>query len=316
MNIVLSIVGLALLLIGANYLTDGSVALAKRLRISEMIIGLTIVAIGTSMPELTVSVMSSITGQYDIAVGNVIGSNIFNLFAILGITVLIRPITLTKGNIRRDIPIGVLVSVMLWAACSGTILEGAEFNVVTRGSGIILLSMFFAFIYLMILSSREDVQPEDDSSTKKSPLWLALIMIVGGVAALIFGGKLFLQAVTEMARQMNISESVISITVVAIGTSLPELATSVVAIIKRNPAIALGNVVGSNIINILLVAGLSATIHPLTLTGITQVDLLTMVLSSVLLFLSVYTFGRKKIDRIEGAFFLLVYIGYMVWLVR
>lgn len=315
MDILLSIVGLAIVLAGANYLTDGSVALARRFKISEMIIGLTIVAIGTSMPELTVSTLSTLSGQYDIAVGNIVGSNIFNMFVILGISALIRPVTFTKGTMRRDIPIGLIASVVLWAACSSQLLEGTAQNVVSRGSGIIMLCLFAAFMYLMLLSSKEGVEDQPEE-TKKTPVLLILLMIIGGLAGLIFGGELFLRKITAIARDFGISESIISITIVAVGTSLPELATSVVAMIKHQPAIALGNVIGSNIANIFLIIGVAATIHPLTLSGITQVDLLMVLLSSILIFLSAFTFGRRKLDRVEGAFFILVYIGYMVWLLH
>lgn len=317
--VLLSIVGLVLILLGANYLTDGAVALAQKLKVPEIVIGLTIVAIGTSMPELVVSVISSINGQYDLSVGNVVGSNIFNVFVILGIVALIKPVALTKGNIMRDLPMCLLSSVALWAACSTNVLDGTNINIVSRSNGVIMLALFVGFIYMTITASRSEVVPaekEEQESNKPMPLWLALIMLLGGFAGLIYGGELFIDNITEIARALNVSESVISITIVAAGTSMPELATSVVAMIKGRKGIALGNVVGSNISNVFLVLGVSSIIHPLTLTGINQIDLMMVLLSSILMLLSAWTFGRKRIDRVEGGFFVACYIAYMIWLLQ
>ncbi len=316
--ILLTLVGLALILLGANYLTDGAVAIAKKLKISEMIIGLTIVAIGTSMPEFIVSVISSAEGAYDISVGNVVGSNIFNILMILGIVALIQPITLLKENIYRDMPLCVLSSLVLWAACSTNLLDGTAINTVSRSNGIIMLALFIGFMYIMIRSGRQGGQESqaqsDEPKDKPTPTWLALIMLIGGFAGLIYGGELFINNITTIARMLNISESVISITIVAAGTSLPELATSVVAMIKGKNDIALGNVIGSNIANVFLVLGASATIHPLTLTGIDQIDLGMVSFSTILILVGALTLKRNRIDRAEGAFFIACYIGYMAWL--
>lgn len=317
--VLLSIVGLVLILLGANYLTDGAVALAQKLKVPEIVIGLTIVAIGTSMPELVVSVISSINGQYDLSVGNVVGSNLFNILVILGIVALIKPVALTKGNIMRDLPMCLLSSVVLWAACSTNVLDGTNINIVSRSNGVIMLALFVGFIYMTITASRSEVvhaEKEDEEKNKPLPLWLALIMLLGGFAGLIYGGELFIDNITEIARALNVSESVISITIVAAGTSMPELATSVVAMIKGRKGIALGNVVGSNISNVFLVLGVSSVIHPLTLSGIGQVDLMMVLLSTILMLLSAWTFGRKRIDRVEGGFFVACYIAYMIWLLQ
>lgn len=317
--VLLSIVGLVLILLGANYLTDGAVALAQKLKVPEIVIGLTIVAIGTSMPELVVSVISSINGQYDLSVGNVVGSNLFNILVILGIVALIRPVALTKGNIMRDLPMCLLSSVVLWAACSTNVLDGTNINIVSRSNGVIMLALFVGFIYMTITASRSEVVPaekEEQESNKPMPLWLALIMLLGGFAGLIYGGELFIDNITGIARALNVSESVISITIVAAGTSMPELATSVVAMIKGRKGIALGNVVGSNISNVFLVLGASSIIHPLTLTGINQIDLMMVLLSTILMLMAAWTFGRKRIDRVEGGFFVACYIAYMIWLLQ
>jgi len=313
--IVLCVAGLALILLGANYLTDGAVAIAKKLNVSEMVIGLTIVAIGTSMPEFVVSVISAASGQYDISVGNVVGSNIFNVFVILGVVALIRPVPLTPNNIKRDLPLCLLSSIVLWAACSTNLLDGTTVNTVSRSNGVIMLCLFVAFMYIMLRSSRSDIGSEEETTDKKpTPIWLALIMLIGGFAGLIYGGEIFINNIVVIAQKMNISERVISITIVAAGTSLPELATSVVAMLKGRNSIALGNVVGSNIANIFLVIGASATIHPLTLSGIGQLDLMMVLLAPIALFVAAWTLGRNHINRVEGALFLACYIGYMVWL--
>ena len=257
MEILLLLAGLGLILAGASFLTDGSAALAKRLRVPEFIIGLTIVAVGTSTPELVVSVLSAVAGKSDVAIGNVVGSNIFNVFVILGVCALIRPLPLTAGNIRRDIPLGMVVSLLLMA-----------------------------------------------------------VMILGGLAGLIFGGEMFLDNATAVARRLGVSDSVIALTLVAGGTSLPELASSVVSLLKGKAGMALGNVIGSNIANILLILGLSATIRPLTPGGITALDFGMAALSSLVLFLAAFTFRRKAIDRAEGTLFLAAYALYLWQLIR
>ncbi len=316
MSIILCLIGLALILLGANYLTDGAVAIAKKLNVSEMIIGLTIVAIGTSMPELVVSVISAAHGEYDISVGNVVGSNIFNFFAILGIVAMIRPIPITRENLWRDTSLLLLSSVVMWAACSTSLLDGTEINTVTRSNGVIMLSLFFAFMYIMIRSSQGEASDEEVDTTKPTPIWLALIMLVGGLGGLVYGGELFIDNIIVIARQLNISESVISITIVAAGTSLPELATSLVAMLKGRGGIALGNIIGSNISNVFLILGVSSIIHPLTLSGISQVDLLMVVAAPIVLLLTAVTFTRRSIDRIEGAVLFAAYVAYTIYLLQ
>ena len=316
MSIILCLIGLALILLGANYLTDGAVAIAKKLNVSEMIIGLTIVAIGTSMPELVVSVISAAHGEYDISVGNVVGSNIFNFFAVLGIVAMIRPIPITRENLWRDTSLLLLSSVVMWAACSTNLLDGSEINTVTRSNGVIMLSLFFAFMYIMIRSSHGEISDEEVDTTKPTPIWLALIMLVGGLGGLVYGGELFIDNIIVIARQLNISESVISITIVAAGTSLPELATSLVAMIKGRGGIALGNIIGSNISNVFLILGTSSIIHPLTLSGIGQIDLLMVVAAPLVLLLTAVTFTRRSIDRIEGAVLFAAYVAYTIYLLQ
>ena len=319
MDILLLVVGLGLILAGANFLTDGSAALAQRFRVPEFIIGLTVVAVGTSTPELVVSLLSSIAGKSDVAIGNVVGSNIFNVFAILGVCALIRPLPLTRGNIRRDIPFGMVASLLLLALVSDSFFRGGAPDRIGRGDGVAMLVLYILLIgYSIRQARRSETARTEAAETERRPMaaWLMALMIAGGLAGLIFGGELFLDSATAIARKMGVSESVIALTLVAGGTSLPELASSLVSLFKGKADMALGNVIGSNIANILLILGLSATIHPLSMDGITVWDLLMVVLSSVLLFLAAFTFKRRAIDRWEGAIFLAIYVAYIGYLIR
>ena len=337
MDILLLLVGLGLILGGANFLTDGSAAVAQRFRVPEFIIGLTIVAVGTSMPELVVSVLSAAAGNSDVAIGNVVGSNIFNVFVILGICALIRPLVLTKENIRRDIPFGMAASLVLLAVTSDRLVCAGATDRIGRPDGIVMLALYIGLMWYMIRTTkRQRSMPgaatgmtvpvsgaalkngaqQAEGTKKPIALWLAGVMIAGGLAGLVFGGEMFLKSATAIARTLGISESVIAITLVAGGTSLPELASSVVSLLKGKAEMALGNVIGSNIANILLILGISATIHPLTMGGITLTDILVVVLSSLLLFMAAFTFRSKKLDRWEGAIFLAIYIAYIWYLVR
>lgn len=317
MDILLLIVGLGLILAGANFLTDGSAALAQRFRVPEFIIGLTVVAVGTSTPELVVSVLSAIGGQSDVAIGNVVGSNIFNVFVILGVCALIRPVPLTAGNIRRDIPFGVLVSLLLLALAQDSLFCKTAADRIGRIDGVVMIGLYVALMWYTIRKTKrpEAVAPTE-SSKAPMPGWLTAVMIVGGLAGLVFGGEMFLRSATSIARSLGISESVIAITLVAGGTSLPELASSLVSLFKGKADMALGNVIGSNIANILLILGVSATIHPLSMGGITVWDLLMVLLSSVVVFLAAFTFKRKAVDRWEGTLFVAIYIAYIWYLIR
>ena len=316
MDIFLLIVGLGLILAGANFLTDGSAALAQRFRVPAFIIGLTVVAVGTSTPELVVSVLSAIAGKSDVAIGNVVGSNIFNVFVILGVCALIRPLPLTAGNIRRDIPFGVITSLLLLALASDSFFRTGAADRIGRIDGVAMLLLYMALMWYTIRSTKRPETPPAEEAKPGMAGWLMAAMIVGGLAGLVFGGEMFLRSATSIARSLGISESVIAITLVAGGTSLPELASSLVSLFKGKADMALGNVIGSNIANILLILGVSATIHPLSMGGITVWDLLMVALSSVLLFFAAFTFKRRAIDRWEGAIFLAIYIAYIGYLIR
>lgn len=314
MNVLLLILGLGLILAGANFLTDGAAALARRFRISEFIVGLTVIAVGTSTPELVVSVVSALHGSGDMAVGNVVGSNLFNGLLILGVTALIAPVPLTSDNIKKDIPFGVLASVVLWVMCSDVQLGSDSGDNVGRDEGIVLLLLFVVFICYSIFSAGK-APDEKAAAQAHKPLWLTIVMIAGGLAGLVFGGNMFQTSATEIARSLGVGESVIAITLMAGGTSLPELATSVVSAVKGKSEMAMGNVLGSNIANIFLVLGASASITPLSLGGIATADLSVVVAASLLLWLTAFSFRRRTVDRPEGAILILLYAAYIRYVI-
>ena len=319
-DILLLIAGLALILVGANYLVDGASHVAKKLGMSDFIIGMTIVGIGTSTPEMVVSFASAIKGNADIAVGNVLGSNIFNTLMILGITALFSPIALTSNNIKKDIPFSLLAAFVLCILGCATWLDGAAVNAITRVNGLMLLSLFVVFMAYTIYSGSSQAAMADGSAEqmelsggKKLPAtWISVLMILGGLCGLVFGGDMFVNAASAIARSLGVSDAVIAVTIVAGGTSLPELASCVVAALKKNTDQALGNVIGSNVSNIFLILGGSATIHPLVMNGVRPLELITLMVSSVLVFLFAFTFKRKSIDRIEGAILVCMYIAFIV----
>ena len=319
-DILLLIAGLALILVGANYLVDGASHVAKKLGMSDFIIGMTIVGIGTSTPEMVVSFASAIKGNADIAVGNVLGSNIFNTLMILGITALFSPIALTSNNIKKDIPFSLLAAFVLCILGCATWLDGAAVNAITRVNGLMLLSLFVVFMAYTIYSGSSQAAMADDiaeqmelSGGKKLPAtWISVLMILGGLCGLVFGGDMFVNAASAIARSLGVSDAVIAVTIVAGGTSLPELASCVVAALKKNTDQALGNVIGSNVSNIFLILGGSATIQPLVMNGVRPLELVTLMLSSILMFMFAFTFKKKSIDRIEGALMVCIYIAFIV----
>ena len=318
MDYILLIVGLALLTVGADLLTKGCVGMAARFRVPEFIVGLTVMAVGTSMPELTVSTISALNGSSDMAIGNVTGSNLFNTLIILGICALIRPMVFTKENVRRDIPLCIGVSAVLLVM---TLYIGSTAGI-SRVEGLILFFMYVAFVLYSIRSAKKDAPDadagaDDGKQSQGTMSWgRILLFIVIGLAGLIYGGNLCLNSATAIARAWGVSEAIIAITIVAAGTSLPELASSVAAIANGKLSLALGNVIGSNVANILLILGLSGSIKPLTMGGITPLDMWMVVGSAVLLLLSALAIGQRRITRLEGALYLAVYVGYVILLMK
>lgn len=310
-------IGLGLLLLSADLLVDSSVAIAQRAKISNFIIGLTIVGMGTSSPELFVGILSALNGSGDVAMGNVVGSNIANILLILGVSAVILPFSIERTTQRRDIPFGIFATILLLLISNDKILPGIKENTVSRVDGIIFLCLFAAYMAYVVGGKKrnpKDSQDEADEPTKskftgKNPVLLWAIAIAS-LAGLIYGGNLFLDSAKNLARAWGMSEAVIAITIVAVGTSLPELITSIVAACKNNPQLALGNVLGSNVFNILFVLGISATVKPITVVDINIVDYLVALAASVMTYLVVFTFGKHRFDRIEGMIFLLCYVAY------
>ena len=315
-SFILLIVGLVLILLGADALVNGASAVARKYVISEFVVGLTIVGIGTSAPELIVSAISAINGSSDIAIGNVVGSNISNVFMILGITAIIAPISLTKSNLKYDLPIALGVSLLLFVLAYDSIFLGKEFNVISRWDGLILIAMFVIFMIYSFKSSASGDQNEEsaESENGKVNIVKSVLLIVCGLVGLVLGGRLFVNSGSDIARGFGVSDAFIGITVMAVGTSLPELAASVNAAIKKKGQMALGNVIGSNIFNILLILGTSSIIRPLTLGGITMIDMGMMILTTVMIMLSALLISKKEIKRGVGALFFMIYIAYIVYL--
>ena len=313
MNILLLLGGLLLILAGANGLTDGAASLAKRFNIPNIVIGLTIVAFGTSAPELTVSISSAIKGSSDIAIGNVVGSNIFNALMIVGITALVSPIIITRNTLRKEIPLCILSSIVLFICANDMLLDKSSGNALSATDGLILLCFFIIFLgYTFAIAGHGG---DESQEVKSMAVWKALLFITGGLVGLILGGQWFVEGASGIARNLGISESIIGLTLVAGGTSLPELATSVVAALKKNPEIAIGNVIGSNLFNIFFVLGASATIAPMQMGDITNFDLMVLIASGVLLWFFGLFFAKRKITRFEGAILVACYIGYTVVLI-
>ena len=319
-DILLFLLGIVLIIVGANYLTEGASTLARRMGLSPLVVGLTIVAFGTSAPELIVSLMSALKGNADIAMGNVIGSNIFNILAIGGVTALVAPITITQSTIRREIPLMLLSFLVLFFLSYDTIFAGTAGtteNILSRGEGLTLLGFFLIFLtYTFAIAKDVPDDPHVDHTPIRSyPLWLLVLFILGGLAALIYGGDLFVSSASSIARTFGMSESFIGLTIVAAGTSLPELATSVAAALKKQPEIAVGNIVGSNIFNIFFILGVSSTITPIRIGGVTALDFLVMIVAGLMLYIFAVLFGQRVVKRSEGAILALSFIAYTVYLI-
>lgn len=320
LNIFFLILGLALILIGANALTDGASSLARRWGMSDLAVGLTVVAFGTSAPELVISVMSAINGNAGLAIGNVVGSNIFNVCAIVGITAMVTPIKVSKGVMTADIPLVILSALVLLAMGNATLLDNASENILTRVDGIILLIFFAIFMYHTFSSAKEADPVKDPTAIeaekmKDMPMWKAGLWVAAGLAGLIYGGDRFVKGASGIASGLGVSDAIIGLTIVAAGTSLPELATSIAAALKGKTGIAIGNVIGSNIFNIFLVLGCSATVRPLPFGSVGNIDLLVLTGSCLLFWLFARVYKERTITRPEGALLTCIYLAYILYLV-
>lgn len=311
-DILLIIAGIALVLYGADRLTAGASALARRMNIPEIIIGLTIVAAGTSAPEFFVSFMSALKGTPDMAVGNVVGSNIFNVLLIVGITAMVTPIKVTRSTVNKDMRWAILASGLFLFCCFGQLPLSFQGCTISRTDGIVLLAFFAIFMYVTLKTAKTDTA--DTPQEKKESAVKNVFFFVAGLAMLILGSNVFVDSASNVAASLGVSQGIIGLTIVAGGTSLPELATSVVAAKKGNSAIAIGNVIGSNVFNILMILGITAWVTPLSLAGVTWVDYGTLLLSVLLLWWMSYT--QLRVTRKEGVVLLLFFAAYLYWLIH
>ena len=307
--------GLALILLGANGLTDGAAAVAKRFNISDLVIGLTIVAFGTSAPELVISCMAALGGSADMAIGNVLGSNVFNVLMIVGVTALVMPIKVGQGTLSKEIPLVVLASLALAFMANDILLDGGASNVISRIDGLVLLAFFLIFLRYTFAIARNGGDEAEGEKIKEMPIWKSVLFILGGLAGLIYGGQLFVDGASGIASSLGVSESIIGLTIVAGGTSLPELATSVTAALKKNSGMAVGNVIGSNLFNIFFVLGCSSSISPLSMGGINNLDMFVLVGSAILFWIVGWFFKSRTITRVEGALMVVCYIVYTAYLI-
>ena len=307
--------GLVLILLGANGLTDGAAAVAKRFNISDLVIGLTIVAFGTSAPELVISTMAALGGSADMAIGNVVGSNAFNVLMIIGVTAMVLPIKVGEGILSKEIPLVILASFVLAVCANDILLDGGSSNVVSRIDGLVLLGFFLIFMRYTFAIARNGGDEAEGEKIKEMPIWKSALFILGGLAGLVYGGQLFVDGASGIASSLGVSESIIGLTIVAGGTSLPELATSVTAALKKNSGIAIGNVIGSNLYNVFFVLGCSATISPLPMGGINNVDMAVLIGSAILFWLVGWFFKKRTITRVEGALLVICYVAYTAYLI-
>jgi cation:H+ antiporter len=313
-NILFLIGGLAAIIIAANYLVDGASALAKRLGVSDLITGLTVVAFGTSAPELTVNIFSALEGSTDLAVGNVLGSNMANILLILGISAIIFPITVKHSTKWKEIPFALLAIIVFAVLANDIFIDKSDKNIVTRVDGIVLLLFMVVFlVYTFNMAMSQKYEEMEEPHIKQMKLSKSLLFILAGLVGLFFGGKYMVQGAVDIAEKLGMSQRVIGVTIVAIGTSLPELAASLVAAFKKKTDIAIGNVVGSNIFNVFFILGTTAVIKPLPFDNALNFDTMVTIFASILLFITTMTIGINKITRTEGIIFVLIYISYVTY---
>lgn len=314
MNYILLLIGFILLIKGADFFVSGASSIAKSLKIPTLIIGLTIVAFGTSAPESAVSVTAALSGQNDIAIANVVGSNIFNLLAVIGIAAMINPVNVQKTTIIKEFPFAILASLVLMILSHDTRFQGYSENLLTKADGLMLLALFTIFMYYLVemaVTSKEEMEVEQGDGKMtigKSILWSIL-----GVIGIIIGGRMVVDCATNIAISLGMSENLVGLTIVAVGTSLPELVTSIVAARKGESDIAMGNVIGSNLFNIMFVLGISSFINPIAVHPIVFVDMLVMLIATMLAY--IFAFTKKRIGKIEGAVLTIVYIAYMIFVI-
>jgi cation:H+ antiporter len=310
----LFIIGFGIIIKGADFLVDGASTLAKKLKISDLAIGLTIVAFGTSAPELIVNVISSIQGNTEIAIGNILGSNIANILLILGLSAVIFPLVVTRGTIWKEIPLSLLAAVLLGFMANDFLIDRVNFSALTRIDGLVFLSFFVIYMYYVFGIAKEG-EVGLSAKAKEFGLIKSIFLIVGGLVLLFLGGKWVVDGAVKLALVFGVSQSLIGLTIVAVGTSLPELATSAIAAYKKNTDIAIGNIVGSNIFNIFLVLGVSSIIKPLPFAAKSNVDIAMVIFASLLLFFAMFIGRKRVLERWQGVLFIFAYISYVAFLI-
>jgi cation:H+ antiporter len=313
-DLLLLISGIAAVLTGAYWMVTGASALAKRLGVSDLAIALTIVAFGTSSPELIVNLFSTAQGAPDLAIGNILGSNISNIFLILGISALVYPLPIKNNTHWKEIPFSLMAAIILAVAVNDIIIDNdAHGNFLSRIDGLMLLGFFIIFMVYVYGMAKRDADYQKEPIRQQST-WKSIAMVLAGMAGLFFGGKFLVDGAVNLAFTLGMSDKVIGLTIVAIGTSIPELATSVMAAIQKKTDIAVGNVVGSNIFNIFFVLGTTAVVKPIPFSPEVNFDLMVTILASLLLFATSFTLGKKKIVRLEGGGFVMLYLAYIIYL--
>ncbi len=318
MNYLIFIVSVIVLVKGADWVTDGASSIAKRFNISDLIIGLTVVSIGTSAPELVVNLFASTNGSSELAIGNVFGSNIFNTLAILGICAMISPVFVKRATVQIEIPLGLLAALVLGVLANDMLIDGTSSSVLSRSDGIILLFFFIIFMYYTFFSAQKDkkLSPEETDQIQKLPLGISILMLLGGFAGLIGGGKFMVDAAVEIAKSWGVSEGIIGLTVVAAGTSFPELVVCILAAKKGSADMAIGNVVGSNVFNIFFVLGISATVRPIPFNpNANNMDIVVTALGCLMVVAFVFMGEGRKISRTEGTALTLGYLFYISYLI-
>ena len=311
---ILFVIGFVLLISGANILVEGSASIAKKLNISSIVIGLTIVAFGTSAPELIVNIFASVQGNTEIAIGNILGSNIVNILLILGVSSIIYPLATKENTVWKEIPLSLLAAILLGVMVNDTLIDGGTFSGLTRIDGIVFLAFFIIFLYYTFGISKVSGE-NTDLEIKEMSYMKSSFYVAGGLLGLVFGGKWIVDGAIKIAEGFNVSQSLIGLTVVAIGTSLPELATSAVAAYKKQSDIAIGNVVGSNIFNIFWILGFSSVINPVPFSKDSVIDIIMTIVASLILFLIMFIGKKHTVERWQGVIMILIYIGYVAYLI-
>ncbi len=310
---VLFVLGFLFLIYGAKWLVDGAASIARKYRIPNIVIGLTIVALGTSSPELVVNLVASFKGTADVAMGNILGSNIANIFLILGVSAMIYPMAVNNNTQWKEVPLAIMAAIVIGVLANDTFFDGIPMSMIYRSDGIVLVGFFILFMYYAFSISKHN-GPLEEIQIKERPQWLSVIMILAGIGGLVLGGKWIVDGAVIIAANLGMSEAVISLTIVAVGTSLPELATCVVAAYRKNPGIVVGNVIGSNIFNIFFVLGISAVIKPLPYNLSLNFDVLVGILASLLLFVFLLFPVKRVLERWQGVVLTLCYVIYILFL--